>query len=666
MSRPRMARPPAVASYSRYSSDLQQIESLADQRRKCRDHAEGLGLAVDPGLEYADEAISGTKLAREGLDRLLTDARARRFGVLILENLSRLARESVITMPLMKELVELLGIRVISVGEGVDTDRPGWELHASILSIQHERFVKDLGGYVFRGQEGVVLAGLSVGDMCLGYGSEAVPGSESTRRGRHPRPRMRYVIDDEEAGWVLRIFRWFAEEKRSMGWIARELTRLGAPKDHRATTAAWHPRSVRRVLENTKYIGAWPWGRLANWRNPFDGKVSQDERPTEESARWARHLPDLRIVDDELWGAAQARLAEVGGARRGVRRPDGRLAGSAADRAPASPRHLLAGLLRCEACGMAFQVCGPRGDYLGCRGHLTGQCDRETRVPRDRAARLILGAIAERVLASPAWHREVLDALRAEHESLRDRLPGRLGEARKQLAAVTQRIARLVDAIEGGAASSDVGDRLALRRAEAGELERSVAELGRAEEGRPPEPTGEWVAARFGALESVLAAGGPAAALALRDLVGGRISVRRIERPGRSRHYLQARFTIRSAGVAKNLRGEPPPADVEGAGGQAGRADEIIVDLRELAPWEEVAEEAKALWDRGLTNGEIAERLGCDRNQVTKAIAAWHARRGLEPPDGRARWRRLAREGGRPASVPFDSLAGELGNRPAI
>jgi DNA invertase Pin-like site-specific DNA recombinase len=639
---PRAHHPAATtaASYSRYSSNLQQPASVTDQQRKCRDYATGHGLTVPPGLEFSDEAVSGTRLARDGLDRMLEAARAGGFRVLLVENLSRLARESVITIPLLKELVDLRGVRVVSVDEGLDTDCPGWELPAVMLSVVHERYVKDLGRYVLRGQEGVVLAGHSVGDHCFGYGSEPVPGSEAGRRGRDPRPRMCYVIDPGQAEWVRRIFRWFAEEKRSISWIARELTRLGAPKDHRATTTPWHPQSVRLVLENPKYVGRWPWGRLRNRRDPFTGKVRQEEREPAECARWVRNIPALRIIEEELWDAAQRRLKEVGDPHRG-RRHNGRLTGAAPGAGDHSPRHLLAGLLVCGRCGSRFQVCGNGGKNLGCRGYKTGACGCRTQVPRARAERMILRTIAGRVLADRAWREAVLVALRAEHGALSERLPGRLAEARRERAEVRAKIERLVDALESGSAPPDVTDRLARRDAERRELEREVDRLARVESARPPEPTEAWVDERLRALEGVLTAGGPAAALALRDLVGGRVVVEEVKRPGRKRHFLRARFTVRVAAVVNGLRVEPV-----GAGGEAadpGRSEEVVIDLRELAPWEALVDEVKALWDTGLLNEEIAARLGCNRNQVTTALAHWHKQRGLEPPDGRRRWRQLAR-----------------------
>jgi site-specific DNA recombinase len=48
--------------------------------------------------------------------------------------------------------------------------------------------------------------------------------------------------------------------------------------------------------------------------------------------------------------------------------------------------------------------------------------------------------------------------------------------------------------------------------------------------------------------------------------------------------------------------------------------------------------------NEGLLLIEIAERLGCDRNVITKAIKHWHQSRGLPVPDGRARREELTRK----------------------
>ena len=124
-----------------------------------------------------------------------------------------------------------------------------------------------------------------------------------------------------------------------------------------------------------------------------------------------------------------------------------------------------------------------------------------------------------------------MDVLRREDEFLNEQLPTQLTQTRKQLAEVNQKVARLLDTVEAGTAPEDVQERLDLRRSEKQALERTLSELERHESMRHPEPTEAWVLERFQELEAVLREGGPAAALALRGLVGGRIVVRQIKRP---------------------------------------------------------------------------------------------------------------------------------------
>jgi DNA invertase Pin-like site-specific DNA recombinase len=325
-----------AASYSRYSSDLQDASSIAQQQRQCRERAQQNGHSIPPELEFADEAVSGTRRDRAGLNALLEAARLGRFGTVYFASLSRLARESVLTMPMLKELVYVHRVRVVSLSEGIDSAQSNWELLASFMSWVHERYLKELREAVLRGQQEAVLNDWSAGDWGLGYASEPVPGSERGRKGRQPKPRMRVVVNEEHAAWVRRIFRWFTQDRKSLGWIARELTRSGAPKDRRSSRPGWHHDYVRRALRNRKYIGVWPWGRSTNVRNPLTGQVAQEARPEEEAERWVRERPELRLIDDATFFRAQALLDESEARWSQARKSDGRLAGSRAGAAPAS------------------------------------------------------------------------------------------------------------------------------------------------------------------------------------------------------------------------------------------------------------------------------------------------------------------------------------------
>jgi DNA invertase Pin-like site-specific DNA recombinase len=202
------------ASYSRYSSDQQDSKSIADQQRECRNKAAKEPLEIASDLEFYDEAVSGTKPSRDGFDQMMQAAKQGAFNVLFLYDVGRLARESVISMPTLKLLVYVHKVRVISVTEGLDTAQEGWEVLATILCLHHERYLFYLAKNVFRGQEGNVLDGLSVGDHCFGYDSVPIEGPPKRRRGRNARPEKKYVIIETEADWVRRIFFWLVRDLR--------------------------------------------------------------------------------------------------------------------------------------------------------------------------------------------------------------------------------------------------------------------------------------------------------------------------------------------------------------------------------------------------------------------------------------------------------------------
>lgn len=625
------------ASYARFSSDMQREESISDQQRKCREKAAANGHTISPHLEFGDEAVSGTKRHRDGLDAMLAAAAAKQLQVLYFHSLSRLSRESVITLPLLKQLVYNYGVRVISVTEGIDSKDTAWELIAHIMSIVHEQYLKDLAENVLRGQEGAVLAGFSVGDYCFGYTSAPIPGSDRGGRRRDAKPRKLYVIDPETAPWVERVFRWFVHEHRSLRWIARELNRLGAPKDHRATTKEWRHQYLPPLLRNRKYIGQWPWGQRKNIRDPLTGKIRQQDRSSEECEKWLRHLPHLQLIDNQTFEEAHRLLRANDEATGAHRKSNGEFHGSKPGATGRHPRHLLSQLIVCGHCGRTFYVGGSGGKYLFCPGYHMGLCQCQTQLRRDRGEKMILEEIGQRILANPAWRRRVLEETLKAWTAQESAVPSELAAAQRGLAEVEQKIANLVDRMEGGRGGPELDERLAQRRVEKRELIERVERLQRADQGRPPAPTEMWVDERLNDLGRVLAQGTPAAAHALRNLVGGKIVVTEIRQPGRERHYLQGRFTMTTKAVVEMLVG---PTDERWAGPEHASGDhseEIVTDFREPPEIESLSERAKQLYDQGVMNARIAAELGCARNYVTKLLKFWFESRGLKMPDGRSR-----------------------------
>jgi DNA invertase Pin-like site-specific DNA recombinase len=73
--------------------------------------------------EYADEGISGAKDRRPQLDRLMADARKRRFDAVLVARFDRFAR-STKHLVLALEEFSSLGIDFISLNESIDTSTP--------------------------------------------------------------------------------------------------------------------------------------------------------------------------------------------------------------------------------------------------------------------------------------------------------------------------------------------------------------------------------------------------------------------------------------------------------------------------------------------------------------------------------------------------------------
>jgi hypothetical protein len=142
------------------------------------------------------------------------------------------------------------------------------------------------------------------------------------------------------------------------------------------------------------------------------------------------------------------------------------------------------------------------------------------------------------------------------------------------------------------------------------------------------EPTIEWIADQLKQLAGVLSGGGPAAALALRDLVGGQIIVREIRQPGRKRFFAQGRFVIRAARVCRTLNVAVPDRENGGGLQENAQCEEIVIDFRDSSPLEKDSDRAKDLYDQGWLNCQIAAALGCARNWVTKLLNFWFEARG--------------------------------------
>src|SRR5678816_1246995 len=84
-----------------------------------------------------DEGISGTKDSRPALDRLMKDAKARRFDVIIVARFDRFARSVSHLLRALEEFAHL-GVDFVSVSESIDTSTPMGKMIFTVLGAVAE------------------------------------------------------------------------------------------------------------------------------------------------------------------------------------------------------------------------------------------------------------------------------------------------------------------------------------------------------------------------------------------------------------------------------------------------------------------------------------------------------------------------------------------------
>src|SRR5688500_13377213 len=110
-----------AAVYARVSTVDQEPEN---QLQEIRRYVQARGWTA---VEYVDRGVSGAKDRRPALDELITDARRRRFDVLVCWRLDRLGRNLRHLILLLDEL-QAVGVAFVSLAEGSDATTPAGSL----------------------------------------------------------------------------------------------------------------------------------------------------------------------------------------------------------------------------------------------------------------------------------------------------------------------------------------------------------------------------------------------------------------------------------------------------------------------------------------------------------------------------------------------------------
>lgn len=364
-----------VAIYARYSSSMQSQTSIEDQFRLCEQHAKKFGATKI--AHYSDHEISGAStVTRAGFQKMISDAYKGQIDIVLSEALDRLSRNLADAAD-MHQRLEFLGIPLHTVSEGRITD-----LHIGMSGTHNAMYLKELAKKTRRGLAGRVSAGRSAGGIAYGY----EPDRTFTSRGEVERGILKPV--ENQIDNVVRIFRAYASVK-SPQEIAFTLNQEGIPAPRGGhwsqSTINGNRKRGTGILNNELYIGKRIWNRQRFVKNPDTGKRLGRPNPEEEWSISA--VPELRVINQDLWNSAKARQRDIS------RRTE---EGKHYQRAQ-RPKLLLSFLLKCGCCGGGFSKI--RQDRYGCStAKNKGTYDNTLTIRQDFLEDAVLTALQDNLL----------------------------------------------------------------------------------------------------------------------------------------------------------------------------------------------------------------------------------------------------------------------------
>ncbi|MCB9987722.1 MAG: recombinase family protein [Rhodospirillales bacterium] len=424
-----------IAIYARYSSDLQTDASIEDQIRLCQKRAVKDGWHV--ANCYTDHGISGASMMRPGVQMLMQDAADGKFDIVVAEALDRLSRDQEDIAGIYKRL-QFAGVQMVTLAEGEISN-----LHIGLKGTMNAIFLKDLADKTRRGLSGRIEKGKSGGGKTYGYdvvkkfdaNGEPIKGDRA--------------INEEQANVVRRIMREYAAGKAPKA-IAHQLNREGIVGP---SGKPWGPSTINGnrqrgtgILNNELYVGQLVWNRQRFIKDPDTGKRVPRLNPVEEWQR--KEVPELRIVDEELWDAVRARQKDVSKTSQGgekfwkVQRP----------------KHLFSYLLKCGCCGGGFSKISQ--SHYGCStARNKGTCENRLAIRQDVLEKAVLNALQNHLLDDEMCA-AFCDEYTRHINELRMARNATINSHRKELEKLAKEKAKIVDAIKNGVPASEILDDL--------------------------------------------------------------------------------------------------------------------------------------------------------------------------------------------------------------
>lgn len=386
-----------------------------------------------------DDGWSGTSFDRPRFQAMLRDMEQHRFDVVLVKDLSRLGRDYIQTGRYLELVFPEHGVRLIAVGDAIDTARADTDL-APFRNVINEMYARDTSRKIRGALHAKMQAGKFIGNFAP-YGYQ-----------KDPKDKNHLIPDERVAATVRQIFVWGAAGKRPAD-IARLLNERGEPPpavyrtlvhpglnpDHYSKRKEWTSVGVSHMLRDVVYLGHIAQGKTD--KVSFKSKKAREKRADEWIIVPNCHEP---LVSQRTFDMVQR--------QRSARRCDRNGTFS----------NLFSGIAFCLDCGKAMSTVGTRrkgsAADLACGAYKfrgTSACSNHF-ISYESLYRCVLEAVRRYVCLS-----EAECCILFERLNRRLRL-GELGqEARRERERLTQeleRVRRLIAQLYEDRAAGRIGE----------------------------------------------------------------------------------------------------------------------------------------------------------------------------------------------------------------
>lgn len=307
-----------IAAYCRVSTDKQdQINSLESQKLFFDEFAKNNGHKLV--CIYADEGISGTKIKnRTEFQRLMKDAQAGVFDMVIVKDISRFARN---TVDFLNSIRTLKSMNIETVF-----------LTSNQTVMGNSEFILTIYGALAQEESANTSKRVKFGKK-LNAGKGRVPnivyGYDKTK-GEY----FNLAINDFEANIVRRIFDLYVNGGYGTNKIAQILNHEGVQTKR---GFKWSQNAIARILSNELYSG-----KIINGKEEIADFLTGRRKGKDEAEWMITERPDLRIVEQDIFDKAEKILIERGSSLNAYKERQ-------------SNKHLFSTLIKCKHCGYSFR-----------------------------------------------------------------------------------------------------------------------------------------------------------------------------------------------------------------------------------------------------------------------------------------------------------------------